>query len=294
MSTIKKFNFRTLLLSATIGAALGTVLGVLIAPQLLSDPTNPSTCNAPMSVKLVQKNANSAKIMWDSVPGIENYLITVRDSSALSISEAVYTVKGKEFTVPDLKANHGYRLDVQSLCKRTDAGSSVSSTARSLGVRTQDFIIVIVVEFNGADPCTKTNCNTSVSLNAQKCFNWSTGTIYYQMDITRNGSLTPAAKLFFEKSTNTNGLPQIKLVNNLVCGTKVYAQNSPQNLNCNNTIATAHLCGTLPYTPQGGTPTTIPYRLEFTNSQCCVVFDDPAQAANYTVKVTQCTDIFTQ
>ncbi len=270
--------------------ALGAGVGYLLLPNLfnLGGPSD-NTCVAPSTVNELVRSANSVKINWNRVAGIDYYLVTVRDSSSLTAPEAVYAVKDTVFAIPNLKPVHGYRVDVQSVCERLDAGSSVSSAPIVKGVRTKDIVIEVVVHFGSQlDPCTKNSCGTGMQLN-NNCFSWLTtqGPQYYQVEIKpANTTGNPVVLAFFEKTVNATGATKINSVPAMTCGVKTLALNPPTDIDCEATVLPAHLCGSF----KDAAGNLVRYRLEYTQGGCCVKFNDPAQANNYTVSVKSCTD----
>lgn len=268
----------SILLPVAIGAAIGFAAATVLYQS--------ETCKAPARIDLVDTNDGSIHVSWDTKSGSEAYLVWARDSSLLttypdSVSSSI-TVTGHETELPGLLPNHGYLIEVFSICRK-DNKFLFSKIPAQIGAHSGWIIIEDVVEAGPGSKvqCPFNTCDTLVTLD-DNCFNWDKYDANYTIEVFRINSdgvqeTSPALRTYMDKSGVNDSL-RINMYSSTPCtGAKDAVGLSPTKAACAGTSGCAStlysMCGQL--TDTTGVPVCFGIKIGFTN--CCVMGLDKAK-----------------
>jgi len=262
-----KQSFTTILLPAIIGAAIGFGAATILNQS--------DTCKAPVGVVQVPTNDGSIRVRWQAQNDAQAYLVWARDSSLLETDSvtSTITVTGNEAIIPGLIPNHGYLIEVFSICSGKDNKFYFSKSPFDLGAQSGWIVIEDVVELKRPE-CPFNTCDTVIN-NSDTCFNWGPGDEYYSIEVFRNTAngteSTPAMRTYFEKSGGNNTLT-IRTYKNTPCsGADEAIGDLPTKGACSATDGCGstqyQICGSL--TDAGGARVCYGLKIDFAN--CCIV-----------------------
>lgn len=263
-----KQSFTTILLPAIVGAGIGFGAATLLYQS--------DTCKAPVGVEQVETNDGSIRVRWQAEKNARGYLVWARDSSALesdSVASSI-TVTGNEAVIPGLIPNHGYLIEVFSICPGKDNKFLFSKAPFDLGARTGWIVIEDMADLKRPN-CPFNTCDTVVNTNADTCFNWGGGDEYFSIEVFRIGAhgteTSPALRTYLEKSVGNNTLTIRNYKETPCSGADERIGDLPTKSKCAATDGCGStlydICGTL--SDANGNRVCYGIKIDFAN--CCIV-----------------------
>ncbi|MEI6411257.1 MAG: fibronectin type III domain-containing protein [Bacteroidota bacterium] len=255
----------------------GFLLAGIVIGYLLTTFVFNSSCPKARNLRLAQKDISTLTVSWDApTSGALYYTVVVRDSLLPDSIYSLEAVNGNTATLKNLKPGTKYFVDVYTVCQLTyNADKTVKadiSVAPITISATTDYIIIAEV-IPTLKNCPFGECNTQVPAPGNS-FNWSTGEVFYKIEIQNSSTGAIVATNYLDKFNATSGALSIKYAKKGPCSDTPISPMPAEPC----TPFFSNLCGSF---TDGSV--TINYRINLSNAGCQVQVQSP-----YTIRVTSC------